>query len=59
MISAYAIGKQVWLIHTDKVAEPIPPTTLPIGSLILTPADATALIDQLSEAFRTAARRAA
>ena len=58
MISAYPIGKQVWLVHTDKVAEPLPPTTLPIGSIILTAAEATALIDQLSAAFLTAHKRA-
>jgi hypothetical protein len=58
-LSAYAIGDKVWLVHTDSVAEPGVPNTLPIGSIILTPDEAVALKEQLVEAFTDASSRRA
>lgn len=50
MISAYAISGKVWLVATREVAQADVPATLPIGSVVLTPAEAVALYKQLTEA---------
>ena len=49
-ISAYAIGGKVWLVRTETVAQKDVPTTLPIGSVVLTPDEVKALTDQLYRA---------
>ena len=50
MISAYRIDNHVYLISTDTVAATVPPRTLPIGSVRLTPNQARALAAQIVEA---------
>jgi hypothetical protein len=59
MMSGYAIGKNVWLVRTAVVAQEEVPTTLPIGSTILTPDEAIALSRQLVLAARRTKRTAA
>ncbi len=57
VISAYPIGGKVWLVRTEKVADDRVPHTLPMGSIVLTPAEAHSLIRQLYEAEAKAKSR--
>ena len=43
MISPYAISGKVWLVRTDEVAQVEIPTTLPLGSIVLSPDEAQKL----------------
>ncbi len=58
MLSAYAIGPHVWIVHTDLVADKETPSTLPIGSIVLTPGQAVALGEQMIEAAKKTRPRA-
>ncbi len=50
MISAYRIGGKVWLIRTDTVADPMPPGTIPLGSMRLKRSEVLMLCVQMLEA---------
>ncbi len=46
-MSAYRIGKKVWLVHTEQAAHAELPQNLPIGSVVLTTDEAASLAYQI------------
>lgn len=49
-LSAYLIGDKVWIVNTDKTADPETPKTLPIGSVVLESGEALDFASQIIEA---------
>lgn len=56
-LSAYAIRDKIWLVATERVAEPDCGADPPLGSIMLTPDDAYKLSAQIYAAQRAVRQR--
>ena len=57
-LSAYNIGRHVWIVRTEEVAEKAVPAALPIGSVVLDAEEASKLGAQVLAAALMAEDRA-
>jgi len=49
-LSAYRLGSKIWIVATERLADPTVPRTLPVGSVVLTVPEARLLAQQIIDA---------